>query len=124
MHATQTAAPSIDPKIGKMPELARPPFSSYDSYKLLERSEVTLAKEAPTTTKLPTGELMITMKDEIAPTKAGEPKKYAVSASIRKEGGKSFLPLLEFTAKPGDIFFLAGQKYEGGVLVIGIKILP
>lgn len=114
----------IDPKIGKMPQLGKPPFSAYNSYKLLDREKLSLAKGQPTTTKLPGGsDLMVTMKDEIA-GKAGEPKKYVVSASIRKGQGASFLPLLEVNAKPGDIFFVAGQKHEGGVLVIGINILP
>jgi hypothetical protein len=122
LHATNSAA-GIDPKIGRMPELEKPPFSAYDSYKLLDRAQVVLTKGNATTTKLPNGsELMVTMKAELAPAKKGEPKKYVVSASIRKEGGSSFLPLLEVNAKPGDTFFVAGQKYQGGILVIGIKI--
>lgn len=122
LHATNTDA-GIDPKIGKMPELAKPPFSAYSSYKLLDRAQIALTKGQATTTKLPNGsELMVTMKDELAPAKKGEPKKYLVSASIRKDGGSSFLPLLEVNAKPGDTFFVAGQKYKGGILVIGIKI--
>lgn len=122
LHATNTGA-GIDPKIGKMPELAKPPFSAYNSYKLLNRSQVALTKGRATTTRLPDGsELMVTMKDELAPAKKGEPKKYLVSASIRKDGGSSFLPLLEVNAKPGDTFFVAGQKYQSGILVIGINL--
>lgn len=122
LHATNSDA-GIDPKIGKMPELQKPPFSAYNSYKLLDRAQVALTKGQATRTKLPNGsELMVTMKDELASATKGEPKKYVVSARIRKDGGSSFLPLLEVNAKPGDTFFVAGQKYQGGILVIGIKI--
>ena len=38
--------------------------------------------------------------------------------------GNSFLPLLEVNAKPGEPFFVAGQTYKGGTLVIGIKVNP
>ena len=33
-------------------------------------------------------------------------------------------PLLEVNASPGEHFFVAGQSYKGGVLVIGVKSLP
>lgn len=122
LHAKNDGT-GIDPNIGKMPELGKPPFSSYDSYKLLGRSNLSLARGQPTTFKLPNGrDLMITWKDEVVVK--GEPKKYVISTSIQKGDGHSFLPLLEVNVKAGDIFFVAGQKYDGGVLVFGIKILP
>lgn len=124
LHATNDGA-GIDPKIGKMPELGKPPFSSYNSYKLLDQSKLCMAKGKSTTTKLPTDrDLMVTLKDIISPRKKGESSRYVVNASIQKTGGTTFLPLLEVNAKPGETFFVAGQSYKGGVLVIGIKVLP
>ena len=124
LHATNDGT-GIDPKIGKMPELEKPPFSSYNSYKLLERGQTSVERGQATTRKLPTGrELRVTLKDVIPPKKRDEAARYVLSASIQKPAGTTFLPLLEVNAKAGESFFVAGQAYKGGVLVIGIKVLP
>jgi hypothetical protein len=124
LHATNDGS-GIDPKIGKMPALAQPPFSSYNSYKLLDRIKLPLAKGKSTTTKLPTGrDLMVSLKDIIEPKKKDDPRRYLVTASIQKPDGNTFLPLLEVNAKPGEPFFVAGQTYKGGTVVIGIKVNP
>ncbi|MFO0762182.1 MAG: hypothetical protein U0359_37430 [Byssovorax sp.] len=124
LHATNDGS-GIDPKIGKMPELSKPPFSSYNSYKLLDRPKISLDKGKSSTVKLPTGrDLMVTFKDVIEPKKKDEPKRYVVTASIQKPDGNTFLPLLEVNAKAGEIFFVGGQSYQGGSLVIGIKVAP
>jgi hypothetical protein len=124
LHGTNDGT-GIDPKIGKMPELSKPPFSAYNSYKLLEKSTASSSKAKPSTTKLPNDAVLkVTLKDVIEPKKKGEAKRYVMSASIQKPGGKDSLPLLEVTASPGDTFFVAGQNYKGGILVIGIKVTP
>jgi hypothetical protein len=124
LHATNDGS-GIDPKIGKMAELGKPPFSSYNSYKLLSRSQLSLDKAKLSTTKLPNDrELGVTLKDVQAAKSKGEPAKYVVNASIKNPGGNTFLPLLEVNAKAGEPFFVAGQTYKGGVLVIGFKVVP
>lgn len=124
LHATNDGT-GIDPKIGKMPELGKPPFSSYNSYKLLDRVKVDVARGKSATTKLPNDrQLMVSLKDVIQPEKKGQQKKFVMSASIQKPGKDAFLPLLEVNAKPGETFFVAGQTHKGGVLVIGIKVAP
>ncbi|KYF65455.1 hypothetical protein [Sorangium cellulosum] len=124
LHATNDGT-GIDPKIGKMPELGKPPFSAYNSYKLLDRLKISLQKGKPTTTKLPNGSvLMVSLKDVVAAKKQDEPKRFVISASIQKPGGNTFLPLLEVNAKAGENFFVAGQQHLGGVLVLGVKVAP
>lgn len=124
LHATNDST-GIDPKIGKMPELGQPPFSSYNSYKLLERVKLPLDKGKSTTTTLPTSrDLMVSFKDVIDAKKKDEPRRYVITASIQKPSGNTFLPLLEVSAKAGEWFFVAGQNYKGGTLVIGIKVNP
>jgi hypothetical protein len=124
LHATNEGT-GIDTKIGKMPELEKPPFSAYNSYKLLDRAKIGLAKGNSTTTKLPNDSvLMVSLKDVLAAKKKDEPKRFVISASIQKPGGNTFLPLLEVNAKAGENFFVAGQKHKGGILVIGIKVAP
>lgn len=124
LHATNDGS-GIDSKIGQMPELAKPPFSAYNSYKLLERAKLGLAKGKPMTIKLPNQSvLQVSLKDVVAAKKKDEPQRYVISASIQQPGGDSFLPLLEVNAKAGENFFVAGQKHKGGILVIGFKVVP
>jgi len=124
LHGTNDGT-GIDAKIGKMPELTKPPFSAYNSYKLLEKSTAASSKSKASTTKLPNGGVLkVTLKDVVEPKKKGEAKRYVMSASIQKPGGNTFLPMLEVNAKAGETFFVAGQTYKGGILVIAIKVNP
>ena len=126
LHATNDGT-GIDKAIGDMPELGRPPFSSYNSYKLLSRTTppLLLNKGKAETTKLPNErQLQVLFKDTVEPVTRDDARRYIISASIQKPSGKDFLPLAEFKALTGQYFFVAGQSYRGGVLVIGMKILP
>ena len=121
LHGTNDGT-GIDPKIGRMPELGEPPFSSYNSYKLLDRTRTAALSSKCTSYKLPTGrELCITLKDIVQPKKE-ESRRFVISTSITKPDGNTFLPLLEVNAKAGEWFFVAGQTYKSGLLVIGIKV--
>jgi hypothetical protein len=123
LHATN-AGKGIDPTIGKLPELLKPPFSSYDTYKLIEKGELELPKGAAAKEKaLPDGgKLGLSLKDIFPGKKRGEPTRYLLSASLHKPDGKAFLPALDVNAAQGEYFFMAGQKYQGGILVIGVRI--
>jgi hypothetical protein len=117
LHATN-AGKGIDPRIGRMPELEKPPFSSYDSYVLLEKVRKSLVRGTPKTLELPNKRVLRTELLEVLPN-----DQVKLSASINKPGGKTFLPLLEVKAKVGQAFIVAGQKYEGGILVLVIRVV-
>lgn len=111
----------IDSQIGKIPALAKPPFSAYNSYKLLERKEHELTKGAWVEHVLPDkNTLGVSLKDI---TTKGDEKRYVVDANIKKPDGSSYFPNLEVSAQKGEYFFVGGPKYMDGVLVIGIRIL-
>src|SRR6478609_9678788 len=59
LHATN-AKKGIDPRIGDMPELKKIPFSSYDSYELVQKVKVPLKKDEPKTFDLPNGRVLQT----------------------------------------------------------------
>jgi len=121
LHATNDNS-GIDPKIGKIPALSKPPFSSYNSYKLLDQNKLALDKGKAMPFKLPNGsELQVVFKDVIQPQKPGDPLRYIVTASV-VSGGKTVLPLVEVNAKSGEYFFVGGQTYKGGTLLIGLKV--
>lgn len=117
LHATN-AKKGIDPKIGDMPELSKPPFSAYDSYEFLTKARLPLAKDDPKTMTLPNGRVLKTQLIEQLPKDA-----LRISASINQPNGKDFLPLLEVKAKAGQQFIVAGQSYKSGILVLVIRIV-
>lgn len=117
MHATQTATPSVDPKIGNLPQLTRPPFSKkYNTYKLLDRKTPAIERSKPWVYTLPTGRLL-----QVAVEPAGALSR--VTASISKDKtGNEYVKVLEVTAPKGEPFFVAGQSFDGGALVIALTL--
>ncbi|HHH11746.1 MAG TPA: hypothetical protein ENK23_06710 [Sorangium sp.] len=125
LHGTNDGK-GIDPSIGKLPQLKQPPFSSYDSYQLLKRSELSLKDggAAATLTLPDKGRFKLALSGVQASKKHGRKTRYKLRASIVKADGKTFLPNMNVNARAGDIFFIAGQKYKGGILVLGIRVRP
>ena len=82
LHATQVdGVGSIDPRIGSMPQLKKPPFSAYNTYKLLDRKVVPLEKGKAATYALQNGRTLdVTLIDL-----TGD-KRYKVAARIEKDG--------------------------------------
>jgi hypothetical protein len=117
LHATNSDK-GIDPRIGDMPELKKPPFSSYKSYELLQKVKLPLKKDAPKTLELPNKRVLQAKLIDMLPDDV-----VRISASINQPGGKTFLPLLEVKAKVGQAFIVAGQSYKGGILVLVIRVL-
>ena len=120
LHATTAPGPgSIDPQIGNLPQLKRPPFSSYNTYKLLDRKGLGLEKGKPVTYVMPNKRvLQVTLQDVTADGR------FKVAAAINDPNGGPFLKLLEVTASANETFFVAGQSYDGGMLVIGFTLKP
>jgi hypothetical protein len=120
LHATNRpdGGTGIDPRIGNLPALKQPPFSSYNTYTLISKNKYPVTKQAPATTTLPNGRvLQVSLREVLAASR------YRIAASINQPGGTTFMPLLEVTTPAGEPFFVAGQSYQGGVLVIGITVL-
>ncbi|MEO7038272.1 MAG: hypothetical protein ABI548_30160 [Polyangiaceae bacterium] len=117
LHATNDKK-GIDARVGKLPELGKAPFSTYDSYEVLDRARLPLKKNDPQNLKLPNGRtLQVSLLDE--------PQRDSVrlSASINRPNGKEFLPLLEVKAHVGQAFIVAGQSYKKGILVLVIRVV-
>ncbi|PIE05868.1 MAG: hypothetical protein CSA75_02510 [Sorangium cellulosum] len=117
LHATNSGG-GIDKELRHLKQLQKPPFSSYDTYRLLQRHPLLLRAQTPAKTALPNGRVLQTVLKEIL----GD--RYRVAASISPRGNKKgkYLPLLEVTAKKGEVFFVAGQSYRQGILVVGIRV--
>lgn len=117
LHATNEKK-GIDRRIGEMPELTKPPFSSYDSYTLVDRTKLPLEKGVAKTFVLPNRRVLETKLVEVLASGS-----VRLSASINQPGGKEFLPLLEVKANIGQPFIVAGQSYKNGILVLVIRVV-
>ncbi len=117
LHATNDKK-GIDARIGKLPELGKAPFSTYDSYEVLDRARLPLKKDDPQNLKLPNGRTL-----QVGLLEEPQRDSVRLSASINRPNGKEFLPLLEVKAHVGQAFIVAGQSYKKGILVLVIRVV-
>ena len=111
--ATNEGDGGVDPRIGKLPR-----FGDYKAYRFLSRTNLTIPKTPPASTRLPNGR---TLQMALKEVKNG---RYIIDTSINQPDGATFLPLVELRATVDVPVYFAGQTYEGGMLIIGIKVLP
>lgn len=110
-------AGEIAPALANIKALRQPPFSSFRTMEVLQKSNVEVKKGDPVTVTLPNGRrLMLKLQQQMPDGRS------KVQLSINRPNEKDYLPLLEVIAKQGEPFFVAGQKFQGGTLVIGVRI--
>ncbi len=107
----------IDPALSSMQALRQPPFNAFHSMQLLARPSIRLVVGQPQNVPLPNGRVLQLALDSVTPE-----GRYRVRVSINRPEQQDYLPLLEIVAPPGDPFFLAGQNFMGGTLVIGVRL--
>jgi hypothetical protein len=112
-------AGAIDPRLGTLTALRRPPFSSFGSMDIFAEHSVTLPLGTPVTIDLPNGRVMQLVLEEITPDGRNH-----VRVSINRRSQSDYLPVLEVAAPAGEPFFVAGQSFMGGTLVIGVNLGP
>lgn len=105
-----------DPALEKLEALRKPPFDSFTKKTLLKRVALELALGGEDEIELPNGRKL--RLSWVERTKEG---RLRLKLSINKPGQRDYLPLMTVVAAPGDPFFVAGQKYEGGTLIIGVR---
>lgn len=107
----------IDPALSAITALRRPPFDAFSSMTVLSRPTVALRVNRATTLDLPNGRRLQLVLQQVMPD-----GRFRVRVSINRPEQNDYLPLLQVVASPGDPFFVAGQRYDGGTLVIGIRV--
>jgi hypothetical protein len=107
---------SVDESLSDIRALKHPPFNEYKTLKLLSRSKVQLPLDQSVEMALPNGRMLVLRLVKKLPD--GRAK---VQVSISRPHRKEYLPLLEVIASTGEPFFVAGQRYGGGTLVLGIR---
>lgn len=114
IHATKCAQKSVDPQIGEPP-----PSLGYDCLKLLDRKQMPLVLNQPSTTPLPNNRTF----QLVHTGRAGS--KYKVTASISNaDGTPGFSKLADVSADANKTFNVGGWNHQGGVLLLTVKIVP
>jgi len=109
----------IDPQLKKLTALRRPPFNSFRSMKILSRPKLKLTPGKDALVALPNGRRVKLTLLRVMPD-----GRYKVKAAINRPDKSDYLPLLQVVASAGDPFFVAGQTYQGGTLVVGVIVDP
>lgn len=109
----------VDPELKKLTALRRPPFNSFRSMTILSKPKLTLTPGKDAFVKLPNGRRLKLTLLRVMPD-----GRYKVRAAINRPNKSDYLPLLQVVASAGDPFFVAGQSYQGGTLVVGVTVDP
>jgi len=109
----------IDPALKNLTALRRPPFNSFRSMQILSRPKLTLTPGKDAYVSLPNGRRLKLTLLRVMPD-----GRYKVRAAINRPNKSDYLPLLQVVASAGDPFFVAGQSYQGGTLVVGVTVDP
>lgn len=120
----EPGAGSIDPRIGPLPQLKKPPLSAYNTYKLLDKKTQPAHVGTATSYPLANGRTL-----NVTITEVTQDKRYRVLATISEANAKDYLKKLEVIAGPNEPFFVAGQNVDAknpdkGALILGITIRP
>jgi hypothetical protein len=126
LHAKQDAKGGhIDPQVSKLPQLTQPPFSAYNTYILLDKKTLPLDQAKPADPwkgkPMATYSLVNGKTLEVALLDSLPGNRFQMGAAI----GQGVQPdLIKYNAPANDPVFIAGQSYNGGILVVGITLRP
>ncbi len=107
----------VDARLRDVTALRQPPFDSYRSMELLSSPTIQLRVGEAEQVTLPNGRHVRIVLREI--TRDG---RFRLQVSINRPGQQDYLPEVSVVAAPGDPFFIAGQSYREGTLVIGFRL--
>jgi hypothetical protein len=110
---------SIDPAIGNLPQLRKPPLSAYNTYRLLDKRSLAIATGGSSTYTLANGRVL-----QVSFVNQTSDHSFHVRAAINQPGGNAYLKLLELTARANEPFFVGGQSFNGGSILLAITLRP
>jgi hypothetical protein len=103
---------TIAPELSGLPALRQPPFSSFPSMRLLATHPISLPVGTAVEVPLPNGRVMSVVLAERT-----EDGRFRTRVSI-----PDYLPSFEVRSRPCEPFFLAGQSFGGGRLILGVRL--
>ena len=108
----------VDAKLDKLKaKLSKPPFASYDTFKLLGEHSVNAERGKPAPVKLANGSLTLLFKDKLTASGGKTRLRFGIDVDD-KQGARTISTESKFDS--GDPFFIAGQPYDGGTYVLAL----
>ncbi|NLE46919.1 MAG: hypothetical protein GX614_00810 [Sandaracinaceae bacterium] len=108
---------AIDPALRNLSALSRPPFNAFKTMELLDRPKLALEPGGQSELVLPNKRKLRIELVQVLPN-----GRLRVKVSIHRPDQGDYLPLLHVVASENDPFFIVGQAYRDGTLVIGVRI--
>ncbi|MEI7894399.1 MAG: hypothetical protein WCI05_14990 [Myxococcales bacterium] len=112
---SKTDAGAIDPKIGILPQLNRPPLNTYNTYRLLGRGDGPLETGRPLTVSVAGGARCAL---SLLETKE---QRFHFRAEIAAPNNES---RIDVTTGPGEYVFIGGKTFGDGALFCGFQVKP
>lgn len=118
MHGLQKKG-GIDPRLAALrKQLSRAPFSSYKTIRLVQSKGLSIAQGSRDKASLPNGQLLrLTFKEKLL---LKNRLRLRMHLSITKPRSKKSLVNTLFTIADGGTMLVAGSKYQGGTLIVGV----
>jgi hypothetical protein len=110
----------IDPRLEKFKaKLTKPPFSAWDTFKLLAETGAQAEKDKPTATKLATGgTLTLLLKDKLVSQGGKARLRFGVDIDSR-DGKRTVSTVVVFDS--GDSVLVAGEPFQGGTYILALS---
>ncbi len=110
----------IDPKLEKLKaKLARPPFSAWDTFKLLKEPTARADKDRAVTTALSTGgQVTILLKDKLV-SQGGRPR-LRVGVDMDAANGQRIVSTV-VVFDSGESVLFGGEPYQNGTYILGLS---
>jgi hypothetical protein len=113
-------APTIDERIQRLkPYLQKAPFTAWRDFKLVDRKELNVPEKGSSSFMLPNGrEATLTFLSHSV-----EPGDHRMRLQMKIEDKSKGTKMLDttFVLDEGGVVLLVGQKFESGVLVLGVS---
>ena len=107
-------AGQIDAKLKQVRALQKPPLNGFKSMKVLSTSVIDISEDKDASVDLPSGgKLHVKLLQRVADGR------HKVQVTITRPGKQDTVLTVVASGEP---FFVAGQHFEGGTLVIGVRV--
>jgi hypothetical protein len=118
MHGLE-AAGGIDKRLKSLKKkLSRPPFSPYKTIKLLQAKKLTIVQSANQKATLPDGKVLkLTFKEKLL---IKGRLRVRMHLKLTEPRSKKLLARTVYSIADGGTFLVAGAKYKGGIMIIGV----
>ncbi|PIE18537.1 MAG: hypothetical protein CSA65_04425 [Proteobacteria bacterium] len=118
MHGLEVAG-EIDKRLKALEKkLKRPPFSPYKRIQLLQAKKLTIAQSGYQQTALPDGKVLkLTFKEKLL---LKGRLRVRMHLELTEPKSKKLLARTVYSIADGGTFLVAGAKYKGGIMIIGI----